>query len=161
MWKVLGEKKLNSENPPPEEKEERKRKVWDLMLQGYTQQQIAEKFCVSLKTISRDFQELKKESAEWMEALPKGQIQMYHKSNFEIIEKVTQELWKLFENTEDEKLKLKVLKTIAEKCKLKGNLLDSNRLLEVRDIVHSELLPDTSMTNIFGGRADIDLDLIK
>jgi len=110
LWKILGEKKLNSENPPPEEKEERKRKVWDLMLQGYTQQQIAEKFGVSLKTISRDFQELKKESAEWMEALPKGQIQVYHKSNLEIIEKVAQELWKLFENTEDEKLKLMVLK---------------------------------------------------
>jgi len=109
----------------------------------------------------KNFQELKKESAEWMETLPKGQIQMYYKSNFEIIEKVLQELWKLFENTEDEELKLKVLKTIAEKRKLQVDLLDSKRLLEVRDIVHRELLPDTPMTNIFGGRSDIDLNLIK
>jgi len=72
MWKILGEKKMITETEQPQDKEERKRRVWELVLQGFTQQQIAEKFDQSLKTISRDVQEIKKECAEWMEALPKG-----------------------------------------------------------------------------------------
>jgi len=38
----------------------RKQKIWNLITQGFTQEQIANKLKVSLKTISRDFQELKK-----------------------------------------------------------------------------------------------------
>ena len=140
-----------------EKVEIRRKKVWSLLLQGFTQQQIAEKFDLSLKTISRDIQELKKESAEWMESLPKGQIQMYHKSNFEIIDKVTKELWNLYEKTEDEKLKLKILNTIAEKRKLYANLLDSKNLLHVRDSIHSELAPKPVFTDIFNNeRSKID-----
>jgi len=161
MWTILGEKKLNSEPESQQEKEERKRQVWNLVLQGYTQQQIAEKFNVSLKTISRDFHELKKESAEWMETLPKGQIQMYHKSNFEVFEKVNMELWKLYEQTEDEKLKLKILNTIAEKRKLQVYLLDPKHLLQVRESIHNELAPKTSLTDIMTGvRTQIDFENI-
>ncbi len=157
MWEILGEKKVITETEQSQDKEERKRKVWELVLQGFTQQQIAEKFDLSLKTISRDIQELKKESAEWMESLPKGQIQMYHKSNFEIIDKVTKELWNLYEKTEDEKLKLKVLNTIAEKRKLHANLLDSKNLLQVRNSIHNELVPKTKFTDVFNNeRSKID-----
>jgi len=60
MWEILGEKKVITETEQSQDKEERKRKVWELVLQGFTQQQIAEKFDLSLKTISRDIQELKK-----------------------------------------------------------------------------------------------------
>jgi len=161
MWTILGEKKLNSEPESQQEKEERKRQVWNLVLQGYTQQQIAEKFNVSLKTISRDFHELKKESAEWMETLPKGQLQMYHKSNFEVFEKVNMELWKLYEQTEDEKLKLKILNTIAEKRKLQVYLLDPKHLLQVRESIHNELAPKASLTDIMTGvRTQIDFENI-
>lgn len=157
MWEILGEKKVITETEQSQDKEERKRKVWELVLQGYTQQQIAEKFDLSLKTISRDVQELKKESAEWMESLPKGQIQMYHKSNFEIIDKVTKELWNLYEKTDDDKLKLKILNTIAEKRKLHANLLDSKNLLQVRDSIHNELAPKTMFTDVFNNeRSKID-----
>jgi len=146
-----------TETEQSQDKEERKRKVWELVLQGFTQQQIAEKFDLSLKTISRDVQELKKESAEWMESLPKGQIQMYHKSNFEIIDKVTKELWNLYEKTDDDKLKLKILNTIAEKRKLHANLLDSKNLLQVRDSIHSELAPKAVFTDVFNNeRSKID-----
>jgi len=129
-------------------------------LEGYTQQQIAEKFDVSLKTISRDFQELKKESAEWMETLPKGQLQMYHKSNFEIIEQVTRELWKLFEETEDEKLKLKILNTIAEKRRLMQDMMNPSKLLRVRNQVHEELAPHSAFEplNFTNERKKIDYE---
>ena len=41
--------------------EERKNRVWSLLTQGFTQQQIAKKLGVSTKTISRDYQQLKTE----------------------------------------------------------------------------------------------------
>jgi len=132
---------LSSESEQPHEKEERKRQVWQLMLQGYTQQQIAEKFDVSLKTISRDFQEIKKDSVRWMDNLTKGQIQMYHRSNFETIEKVTKELWELHENTDDEKLKVKILKTIVENRRLHSNMLQHSDLLNLGDKLHDLISP--------------------
>jgi len=160
MWKVLGETQLNSESVQPLEKEERKSQVWNLILHGYNQQQIADKFGVSLKTISRDCQELKKGSAEWMETLPKGQIQMYHKSNFEIIEQVTRELWKLYEETEDEKLKLKILNTIAEKRRLIQDMMNPSKLLRVRNQLHEELAPRSAFEplNFDNERKKIDYE---
>ncbi len=122
----------------------RKQKGWELFIQGFRQQEIAEKLNVSYKTISRDFHELKKESVKWMETLPKGQLQMYHKSNFEIIEQVTRELWKLYEETEDEKLKLKILNTIAEKRRLVQEMMNPSKLLRVRNQVHEELTPHSA-----------------
>jgi len=153
----IEDKVANQASDQNQKVENRRKQVWDLLLKGFTQQQIADKFDTSLKTISRDVQELKKESAEWMESLPKGQIQMYHKSNFEIIDKVTKELWTLYEKTEDEKLKLKILNTIAEKRKLHSNLLDSKNLLQLRDNIHSELAPKPIFPDVFNNkRSTID-----
>jgi len=82
---------------------------------------------------------------------------MYYKSNFEIIDKVTKELWNLYEKTEDEKLKLKILSTIAEKRKLHSNLLDSKNLLQVRDNIHNELSPKPIFPDVFNNkRSTID-----
>ena len=142
MWKVLGETKLNSESVQPLEKEERKSQVWDLTLQGFTQEEIAEKLDVSTKTISRDAKEIKKDSIRWMDTLPRGQIQMYHLSNFETIERVNKELWKLFETTEDDKLKVKILKTIADNRKTHANLLERSDLMHLGNTLHQELSPD-------------------
>jgi len=91
----------------------RRQKVWGLFLQGFSQQKIAKELNVSLKTISRDFQDLKTESMKWMDSLPEGEIQLHHKKNLESIEKVIQEFWDIYENTEDENKKLKLLNFIA------------------------------------------------
>jgi len=79
------QKAINSEEESKSKESEifiRQQKVWDLFIQGFTQQQIADKLNVSAKTISRDFQQLKKESMEWMNALPEGEIQLNHKKKF-------------------------------------------------------------------------------
>ena len=110
----------------------RKQKIWNLITQGFTQEQIANKLKVSLKTISRDFQELKKESIEWMNALPEGEIQLHHKKNFEMIDRVIQELWKIFERTKDEKEKIRILNIIAQKSKLHTDMMDTKHILAVR-----------------------------
>ena len=111
---------------------QRKQKIWNLITQGFTQEQIANKLKVSLKTISRDFQELKKESIEWMNALPEGEIQLHHKKNFEMIDRVIQELWKIFERTKDEKEKIRILNIIAQKSKLHTDMMDTKHILAVR-----------------------------
>jgi len=119
----------------------RKQKVWDLTLQGFTQEEIAEKLDVSTKTISRDAKEIKKDSIRWMDTLPRGQIQMYHRSNFETIERVIKELWKLFETTTDDKLKVKILKTIADNRKIHANLLERSDLMNLGSTLHQVLCP--------------------
>ena len=124
----------------------RKQQVWSLLTQGITQQQIADKLNVSLKTISRDFQELKKESIEWMNTLPDGEIQLHYKKNLESVEKVIQEFWHIYENTEDENKKLKLLNFIAEKSKLHSQMMQPNNLLKVRQDVQHEL----KFKNIYG-----------
>ena len=117
----------------------RLQKVWSLFLQGFSQQKIAEKLHVSLKTISRDFQDLKTESMEWMDSLPEGEIQLHHKKNLESVEKVIQEFWNIYESTEDENKKLKLLNFIAEKSKLHSEMMRPNNLLQVRQDMQHEL----------------------
>lgn len=110
-----------------------------MYIQGCTQQQIAAKLSVSLKTISRDFQELKTESKEWMNNLPEGEIQLYHKRNLETIEKVNQELWKLYENAKDEDKKIKILNMISSKCKTHIDMMTSDKLWKLRSSIQGDL----------------------
>jgi len=121
----------------------RKQKVWDLTLQGFTQEEISEKLDVSTKTISRDAKEIKKDSIRWMDTLPRGQIQMYHRSNFETIERVIKELWQLYETTNDDKLKVKILKTITENRKTHANLLERSDLMKLGNTLHRIISPPT------------------
>ena len=143
------QKAINSEEESKSKESEifiRQQKVWNLFIQGFTQQQIADKLNVSAKTISRDFQQLKKESMEWMNALPEGEIQLHHKKNFEMIEKVIQELWKIYDDMEDDDKKLKVLNLIAEKSKMHIEMLNPNNILKVRQDMQHEL----KIKNMYG-----------
>lgn len=117
----------------------RKQKIWELFLEGLTQQQIAEKLGVSVKTVYRDFQELKNESVEWMKSLPQGEIQIQYQRTFATLDKVQQKLWDIFENTQNESLKVKILSIITKRCKMHADLMNNNHLLEVRRRVGWEL----------------------
>jgi len=168
MWKIFGGKSLKFTLPEENqtnkkiEIQNRKKRVKELFFKGFSQEQIAEKLVTSPKTIYRDFKEIKKESAEWMEALPKGEIQLYFKSVFESINKSISEMWNLYEKTKDEKLKLNILKTLSEKSKIRADLLDPNRLLHIRNLIHKELSPPVPFSqNIFDNeRRLIDYDKI-
>jgi len=117
----------------------RQNKVWTLFVQGYSQQKIAEKLGVSLKTISRDFQELKTTSMEWMDSLPEGEAQLCHKKNFESIQRVLEELWNLYEKTKDENKKLNILNQIADKAKLQSEMMVKNNSDDIRGQIQHEL----------------------
>ena len=113
----------------------RRQQVWDLFTQGYDQIQIAEKLGVSYKTISRDFQELKKDARDWLENLPEGEIQVHKKKNFDSIHKVVNELWKIFENTKDEDKKIKILNLITTNSKSASEMMNKDNLLDVRRFI--------------------------
>ena len=56
-----------------------------------------------------------------------------------MIEKVIQELWKIYDDMEDDNEKLKVLNLIAEKSKMQTQMLNPNNILKVRQDMQHEL----------------------
>ena len=118
----------------------RKQRVSNLYRIGYNQREIAKKLDVSLKTISRDFIELKKEAVQWMEALTEGEIQLVHKRNLEISETTYQELFKLYQKTNDDNFKLKILKQIAVNSKMQDDKMNARNILKSRAAIRGELI---------------------
>ena len=112
---------------------QRKQKIWELTTIGFTQEQIAQKLDVSMKTISRDYAELKEESLEWLDALPKGEIQLEHKKNFEAIKMVIQQLWEIYRQTKDEMNKVKILDEISKKSEMHLKMMEYRSLLGLKN----------------------------
>src|SRR3972149_2880217 len=117
----------------------RRQKVWSLHKQGFNQIEIAEKLGVSSKTISRDFQDLKSEAIEWMNALPEGEVQLHHKKSIEGVEQVIQELWKSYRNTKNEGMKLRILALIADKTKMHSEMISQKNVLGIRQHTQHQL----------------------
>ena len=125
----------------------RRQEVWDLFTQGYNQLQIAKKLNVSYKTVARDLQELKKDARSWLKNLDEGEIQIYQKKNFDAITKVSNELWKIFDNTKNEDKKIKILNLITSNSKSSSELMDDKHLVSSRSFVqkvqdHRAMYPD-------------------
>jgi len=116
----------------------RKRRIWTLYRLGHTQLQIAKKLNLSIKTVSRDFIELKQESIEWMEKFTEGDIQLVHKKNMELIEIVFNELFKIYQKTKDNEFRLKILNQIVSTTKTQTEMLDNNKILKIREVVIRE-----------------------
>jgi len=111
---------------------------------AFSPQQIAKKLNVNIKTISRDFQFLKKDSSLWLNNLPQGEIQLQIKKNHMIINSVIQELWKIYGETEDKDKKIKLLDLISNKSKIQLEMMDGNHLLKIRSMLEQELSPHSS-----------------
>lgn len=147
-----------SKTPKELEIHTRQQKLMDLLLQGFTQEQIAEKLEVSLKTIQRDITELRKGAVDWMENLPRGEYQIRFRKIFQQHDKVINELWDLYDNTDDEKLKLKILETIGKMCGTK--ILDSKHLFDARNQAFEEVRSTIEQSYGIGNR-HIDYNKIK
>jgi len=126
-----------------------KQQVWEMTMQGFTQEQIAKEFRVSTKTISRAIHEIKKDSVRWMDTLPKGQLQIYHRANVESMEKVSMELWKLLEKTEDDDLKFRILIRIPEIRKKMSSLLEGQKVVELSETLHEKISPTINPRDVF------------
>jgi len=104
----------------------RKQQVAYYFIQGYNQSQIAEKLDISTKTVYRDLSDMKNESYEWFSGFCTGGILFYHKRNFDCNDKIMTELWKVFESTESEAMKLKVLDSIGDKARSSSEMLSES-----------------------------------
>ena len=105
---------------------ERRFAVWNLHIKGYTQTQIAEKLNISTKTVARDIHILKKDTRNWFNNLRYGEIQFYYKNNYDSIQKTIHELWQIYDKTEDEDKKLKLLNLIAQKSQMSTNMIKNS-----------------------------------
>jgi len=118
----------------------RKSKILRYRSLGHTEEDIAERLCVSPKTVSRDIKELKNEAIEWLDSLPDGEIQLILKKSFENIYKVISELKKIYNRSNDDRIKIRVLDQIAQKYKMISDMMDKKDLLKLRirldDILH-------------------------
>ena len=98
-------------------KEKRKLMVQDLLLDGYTQEKIAEKLNVSISTIERDVKKLRQSNERWLEELfPKNMVHIFREG----LEGIRKDMLTIREMLDDESvkndipLKLKILKSISE-----------------------------------------------
>jgi len=118
----------------------RKSKILRLRSLGHTEEDIAERLGVSPKTVSRDIKELKNESIEWLNNLPDGEIQLILKKSFENIYRVISLLKKIYNQTNDVRIQIRVLDQIAQKYKMISDMMDKKDLLKLRirldDILH-------------------------
>jgi len=108
----------------------RKEKVWYYFIQGFTQNKIAEKLGVSVRTIADDMAQLKQDAKDWFDSLPLGQLHLYHKSSFDSTERVKYELWHIFETTKNENVRIKTLSMIANLSKSSSELVQENIIVK-------------------------------
>lgn len=118
---------------------QRRENVWTMLRMGMSQEKIAERLDVSVKTISRDYQELKNEAVEWMNTLPEGELQIHYKKSIEDVESIIRELWRIWNNTKDESMKVKILAQIADKTKMNLEMIFGKKVLDVRSHIQTEL----------------------
>lgn len=64
--------------------------------------------------------------------IPYGEIHLYHKKNLEKIWKVINDFEKIYENTNDDKMKIKILDQIAKKNKMVSDMIGQKDFLKLR-----------------------------
>jgi predicted transcriptional regulator len=115
----------------------RRQQVWDLYTQGYSKIKIAKKLKISSKTVSRDMQQIRKEAAYWVDELHRGEIQVQQKRSFDSIQRVSNELWNIYDDVKEENNKIKILNNIAQNSKLSLQMI-SNDIWEMRNSIYAE-----------------------
>lgn len=98
-------------------KEKRKLQIQELLVEGYTQEKIAEKLNVSISTVERDVRKLMEGNQRWLDDLfPKKMVQIFREG----LEGIKKDMMTLREMLEEEPVKnnvtlrLKILKSISE-----------------------------------------------
>lgn len=118
-------------------KNNRKEMVHTLLLQGYSQEQIAGKLNISDRTVRRDMRKIQGGSKYWFENLAKGElVNLYH----ETLNALKLDLTELNEIKEeasvkkDPYLKLKIIKQISETRNRYGALLHKGPMVWAMNI---------------------------
>jgi len=101
---------------------ERQKQVYSYRLQGYKNQEIADKLGASLSTVEKDIHEIKEKSLDWFKLLIKnGMAQSLVDAVFQIDE-VQKELWSKYRQSENIDHQLKILNSIVNSSVKKKEL---------------------------------------
>lgn len=122
-----GNRKNQEQNFTVQEKiEERQHQVYDLRLQGFSNQEIADKLGVSISTIEKDVHEIKN---NWTKLYAKLQGARRFKAflhTCEHLELVQKELWTKYKDEKDPIMQLKILGAIKETAIDQTKIFDEN-----------------------------------
>jgi len=92
---------------------ERQKLVYTMNLQGYPNQEIAEKLNVSLSTIEKDLHEIRSQAKEWFIKVSSSGIAKSLIDAVLQIDFVQKELWKLYREETKQPIKIKLLGSIV------------------------------------------------
>jgi len=91
---------------------ERQKQAYTLHLQGYQNNEIAEKLSVSLSTIEKDLHEIREDARNWFKEISKNGLGRSLVDAFLQIDESQKELWRLYRTGKDE-AKPKILNEIV------------------------------------------------
>jgi transposase len=104
------EKKLSH---TAEKIDNRRSEVYSLHMQGYSNSEIAEKVGVSLSTIEKDLNQIRKFSLRWFKQLSQSGFMESVTNAYCQLELVQKKLWEKLRKTEDDNMQLKILDQIT------------------------------------------------
>ncbi len=102
---------------------ERREKVHSLLIQGFTEKEIAEKLGVSRRTIVRDIAYFRDQAQIWVENQAKGEFVFHMQLALEKLQDSEREYNKLFEEAKTIEDKLKILKAKENNLALQTQIL--------------------------------------
>ncbi|MCV0372743.1 MAG: hypothetical protein K5793_04225 [Nitrosarchaeum sp.] len=113
---------------------ERREKVLEYLLNGYTEEKISDIFKVSQKTISRDIQILKLESVKYIRVFPIQEYLFLYKLSVDKLQNYEIQLNQLKENTTTEN-KIKIIRELQKNIELQVKMLASPMLYTVKSLL--------------------------
>jgi len=93
---------------------QRRLKVQDLLFAGFDQHSIAKKMGVSIRTVARYVQWIRKNNEKWLENLAEKGFAQEFRENIEGYKQDIMRLQEMQENCKDQNLRLKIIKTISD-----------------------------------------------
>lgn len=92
---------------------ERQKIIYLLDLQGFSNKGISEKLSVSLSTVEKDLHQIKEKAKDWFLSLTwHGMAKSLTDASIQIDE-VQKEFWRIYRNSDDENIRIKILNSIA------------------------------------------------
>ncbi len=107
-------------------KNSRKEIIHNLLIQGYSQERIAEKLNISPKIVKRDIYKIREGDKQWFENLAKGEFLSKYRETLDVCDDQLIKLYEVLEKASvknDPNLELKIITQISKVNHSRGELL--------------------------------------
>jgi len=102
--------------------DERRKRVYTLDLQGFSNKEIAKDLGVSLSTIEKDLKYMRFYCLKWSKDMIRTECAKPLLDSINEIDIIQKELWKMYREENDKNNKRKILESIASNSSKKGNI---------------------------------------